>query len=142
MVDALSLLGPFVYAPLPDDVRPYVALMDHWWITDEAASVYSGALAVVSLDCHSPLIAYANGTPALYVRQPQDKKKAHMYNDFGMEKWLMPLEQVDGRAIAAKLLEIYESPEDAEAYLARGNARIAQAHEHTLKQGLSAVFGK
>ena len=28
MVDALALEGPFVYAPLPDDVRPYIVLRD------------------------------------------------------------------------------------------------------------------
>lgn len=142
MVDALALLGPHVYAPLPDDVRPYVAIRDKWWITDEAASIYAKSFAVLSLDCHSPLIAYAQCTPTVYARQPQDARKAHMYIDFGMGDWLMPIEETDGKALAEKMLEIYREPQAAAAYLAQGNLRIATIHEDTLTAALKAVFGK
>lgn len=142
MIDALSLLGPHVYAPLPDDVRPYIVLRDKWWLTDEAASIYARAFAVLSLDCHSPLIAYANGTPALYVRQPQDAQKAHMYNDFGMEQWLMPIEDVNGELIAERFLQIHDDPQGAREYLAQGNERITRIHEETLTQALTAAFGR
>jgi len=140
MADALSILGPHVYAPLPDDVRPHMVLRDHWWLTDEAASIYARAFAVLSMDCHSPLIAYPNGTPTVYVRQPQDAQKAHMYNDFGMEAWLMPVEDVDGKAIADRLLTIHADPQGAKQYLAAGITRIAHLHADTLKRALSAVF--
>ena len=96
----------------------------------------------MSLDCHSPLIAYPNGTPTVYVRQPQDAQKAHMYEDFGMGDWLMPIEDVDGEAIAAKMLKIYDDPKAAKEYLAQGNARIAEMHKETLTRALEAVFGK
>ena len=39
---------------------------------DEAASIYARALAVVSLDRHSPIIALAAGTPAIHLRVPTD----------------------------------------------------------------------
>jgi hypothetical protein len=139
MIDALALLGPHVYAPLPDDVRPRIILRDKWWMTDEAASIYARAFAVLSLDCHSPLIAYANGTPAVYVRQPQDEQKAHMYCDFGMSDWLMPIEETNGGAMAERMLEIYRDPKAAGDYLAQGMSRIAELHAATLEQALAAI---
>lgn len=139
MIDALALMGPHVYAPLPDDVRPRIVMRDKWWLSDEAASIYARAFAVLSLDCHSPLIAYANGTPAVYVRQPQDDQKAHMYHDFGMSNWLMPIEDATGASIAARMLEIHRHPEAARAYLDRGMARIAGTHAATLKQALASA---
>ena len=53
--------------PLPDDVKQNVVWRDTFWLPDEAASIYSKAQAVVSMECHSPLIALHNGTPA-YLR--------------------------------------------------------------------------
>ena len=50
--------------PLPADVKKNVVWRDTYWLPDEAASIYSKAQALVSLECHSPLIAYHNGTPA------------------------------------------------------------------------------
>jgi hypothetical protein len=141
MIDALSLLGPHVYAPLPDDVRPHIVIRDKWWLTDEAASLYARAFAVLSLDCHSPLIAYANGIPTVYARQPQDAQKAHMYNDFGMGEWLMPIEEVDGPTLAERLFSIHRDPRGAKEYLARGMARIAGIHKATLARALASVFG-
>ena len=58
--------------PLPKDVKKLVVWRDSYWLPDEAASVYAQAQAVVSVECHSPLIALRNGTPAFYVRQPTD----------------------------------------------------------------------
>jgi len=141
MYDALSLLGPHVFAPLPDDVRPQIVLRDWWWNTDEAASVYANAFAVLSLDCHSPLIAYANGTPTVYVRQPQDSQKAHMYHDFGMDNWILPIEDIDGEAIAERMLEIHGDPDGAREYLKQGMAHIAAVHDATMPQALAAAFG-
>lgn len=36
-----------------------------FWNADEAASVYARARAVVSLDCHSPIIALTAREPAI-----------------------------------------------------------------------------
>ena len=69
--------------PLPAEIRENVVWRDSYWLPDEAASVYSKAQAVISLECHSPLIALRNGTPAFYVRQPTDTCKGQMYRDFG-----------------------------------------------------------
>jgi hypothetical protein len=38
---------------------------------------------VVSAECHSPIIALSQGTPAFYVRNPADTVKAQMFRDIG-----------------------------------------------------------
>ena len=64
MTYAVPRLRPLLYDPLPPDVKPHVAVMDRYWLTAEAASVYTRAAAVLSFEMHSPIIAVANGTPA------------------------------------------------------------------------------
>jgi hypothetical protein len=49
--------------PLPADVKKNVVWRDTYWLPDEAASIYSKAQAVISVECHSPLIALHQGTP-------------------------------------------------------------------------------
>jgi hypothetical protein len=49
--------------PLPEAVKKNVVWRDTYWLPDEAASIYSMAQAVISVECHSPLIALHNGTP-------------------------------------------------------------------------------
>jgi len=43
--------------------------------------MYKRALAVVSMECHSPIIAYANQTPAFYLRLKENTIKGQMYYD-------------------------------------------------------------
>ena len=62
--------------PLPDDVKRKVVWRDSFWLCDEAASVLARAAALVSYDCHAPIIALIHGTPAIHVRLPTDTKKS------------------------------------------------------------------
>jgi hypothetical protein len=68
---------------LPDDVAPHVDVLPRFWDLAEAAGVYAEASAVLSMECHSPLIAVAAGTPAAYLRQPTDTIKGQMHPDLG-----------------------------------------------------------
>ena len=61
--------------PLPDEIKKNVFKKSDYWITDEAASVYKRAFAVISMECHSPIISYANNTPAFYIRQKKTQLK-------------------------------------------------------------------
>ena len=98
---------------LPEDVRSHVVWRDTYWLPDEAASIYARAQAVVSLDCHSPIIAAANGTPAFYVRQPTDTCKGQMYHDLGLDDWIFEIEQTSGAELWARLEKILSNPADA-----------------------------
>jgi hypothetical protein len=99
--------------PLPDDIKRNVVWRDTYWLPDEAASVYARAQAVVSVECHSPLIALHNGTPAFYVRQPTDTCKGQMYRDFGADDWFFEVDETTGAKLWDRLGAIHRDPAGA-----------------------------
>lgn len=103
----------FLIDPLPADVKRRVVWRNTYWLPDEAASIYSKALAVISADCHSPLIAYHNGTPAFYVRQPTDTCKGQMYRDFGASNWFFEIDETSGAELWSRLEDIHRDPAGA-----------------------------
>jgi len=113
--------------PLPEDIRRNVVWRDTYWLPDEAASIYAQAQAVVSVECHSPLIALRAGTPAFYVRQPTDTCKGQMYRDFGAGHWMFEVDETNGAALASRLAEIHRDPGGAkrrvQAIMAQVEAR-------------------
>jgi len=101
--------------PLPAEVKKNVVWRDSYWLPDEAASVYSKAQAVVSFECHSPLIALHNGTPAFYIRQPTDTCKGQMYRDFGAGEWFFEVDQTSGPELWSRLETIHRDHARARA---------------------------
>jgi hypothetical protein len=101
--------------PLPPEVRKNVVWRDSFWMPDEAASVYARAQAVISVECHSPLIALRNGTPAFYVRQPTDTCKGQMYRDFGANEWFFEIDETNGDQLWSRLRAIVRDPVKANA---------------------------
>jgi hypothetical protein len=122
MTYQVELLRPLLFDPLPEDVRRRVVVRDAYWLPDEAASTYARAGAVVSLEMHSPIIAVANGTPAIHVRQPTDTRKGRMWRDVGLGEWLFEADACTGEEIAARLLDVHRKPD-----LARKRAAEARS---------------
>jgi hypothetical protein len=123
--------------PLPDDVKRNVVWRDSYWLPDEAAAIYAQALAVVSVECHSPLIALHQGTPTFYVRQPTDTCKGQMYRDLGAGDWFFEVDETDGARLWARLAAIHRDPAAARAQVrviqglvgARQERMVAAARE-------------
>ncbi|MBL8176895.1 MAG: polysaccharide pyruvyl transferase family protein [Bryobacterales bacterium] len=113
MTYQVELAKQVLVDPLPADIRRNVVWRDSYWLPDEAASVYARAQAVVSLECHSPLIALHNGTPAFYVRQPTDTCKGQMYRDFGAGDWFFEIEETTGAQLWSRLEVIQRDPRQA-----------------------------
>jgi hypothetical protein len=101
--------------PLPADVKKNVVWRDTYWLPDEAASIYAKAQAVVSVECHSPLIALHNGTPTFYVRQPTDTCKGQMYRDIGANDWFFEVDETSGSQLWSRLEAIHKDPAGARA---------------------------
>ena len=101
--------------PLPAEIRKNVVWRDTYWLPDEAASIYSQAQAVISMECHSPLISLHVGTPAFYVRQPTDTIKGQMYRDFGAGDWFFEVDETSGRELWSRLERIVKDPRSAKA---------------------------
>lgn len=106
MTYAVTRLRPFLFDLLPADIKPHVAVMDRYWLTAEAASVYARAAMLVSFEMHSPIIALSSGTPAILLRQPTDTRKGQMWRDIGLERWIFEIDDSTGAEIAARTLEV------------------------------------
>ena len=115
MTYQVELAKQVLVDPLPEAIRRNVVWRDTFWMPDEAASVYARAQAVVSMECHSPLIALHNGTPACYVRQPTDTCKGQMYRDFGAGEWFFEIEETTGAQLWSRLEGIVRDPAKAKA---------------------------
>lgn len=126
MTYAVDIMDELLFTPLPDDVKPFVVKHDYW-MPDEAASLYAQAHTVLSCECHSPIIALGNGTPAFYIRQPQDTIKGQMYYDLGLSDWTFEIEQTTGKQIADRLMLV-----QADYPLAQQN--VSQAMKKVRKQ--------
>ncbi|QNN23241.1 polysaccharide pyruvyl transferase family protein [Planctomycetales bacterium ZRK34] len=131
MTYQIDVMDELLIDPLPADVKKNVVKRDTYWLPDEAASVYKRAHTVVSAECHSPIIAEANGTPAFYVRQPTDTIKGQMYYDLGLADWTFEVDDVTGKDIADQLMKVYSDytgaqKKRAEA-IAMANARFDEA---------------
>lgn len=124
-------IGQRLHGLLPPAIRAAVVCRPDYWLPDEAVATYARALALVSLDNHSPIFALAQGVPALYVRQPTDTTKGKMWEDVGLEDWYFEIETTTGAQIAERLLAIHHDPVSArvrvEAVMARVHARQRQS---------------
>ncbi len=136
---AVSRLRPLLFDPLPERIRNQVAVLDRYWLAAEAASVYARAAAVISFEMHSPIIAIASGTPAIYLRQPTDTRKGQVWRDLGLDDWIFEIEDSSGRAIARRLMDIGRDPVSARRTAARARhaarrrmARMLNALEQSL----------
>ena len=113
-----GIIDPLLYDPLPADVKSSVVRRKEYWLTDMAASVYARAAAVVSFECHSPIIAASMGTPCFYVHQPEDGIKGTMWKDVGLQSF--EVEKDSGDAIAEAVLAVHADPEAARAKVEKG----------------------
>ena len=111
MTYEVALLRPLLYDPLPDDVKSKVVVRPSYWLTDEAASTYRHAAALVSLEMHSPIIAVAGGRPAIHLRQPTDTRKGQMWRDVGLGGWLFEIDGATGDQIGERLLALHRDVE-------------------------------
>lgn len=123
--------------PLPEDVRRQVVWRDAYWLPDEAASIYARACAVVSIECHSPIFALANGTPTLHVRQPVDSVKGEMFRDVGVGDWLFEVEKTSGEELWRTVEGIVRDLPAARARVRSVMGKVAE-----LQRGMTLAIGR
>ncbi len=101
---------------LPADVKSHVVWRDRYWLTDEALSTYVRSAGLFGNEMHSPIMAVANGVPAVVCRFDDQTKKGFMWRDIGLDEWLFDLDQPDQYArIVPTILEIATDPAAAKA---------------------------
>lgn len=113
--------------PLPADVRASVEVLPYYWPLEEAAAVYARAHSVVSMECHSPIMSVVTKTPTIYVRQPTDTIKGHMWPDLELADSLVEIDEIPAGELEGAWNKIHLDRTGAVERTARG-ARIAENH--------------
>jgi len=132
MTYQVDIMDELLIDPLPEDVKPYIVKRGYW-LPDEAASVYAKAHTVLSFECHSPIIAAANGTPMFYLRQPEDTIKGQMYYDLGFNDWTFEINQTTGKQITDRLREIWKDYDKAKAKLTVSMNKVDEIYKERCK---------
>lgn len=115
---AVATAEEYLAGSFPDDVADRVRILPRFWELQEAAAVYRRSAAVLSMECHSPLIAVAEGIPTVYLRQPTDTIKGHMYRDLGLGDYLVELGDDDAvDRIAQVVNKILDDPSVAREHM-------------------------
>ena len=130
MTYEVGIMDELLVNPLPDDVKPFIVKRGYW-LPDEAASIYAKAHTVLSFECHSPIIAAANGTPCFYLRQPEDTIKGQMYYDLGFNDWVFEMDQTTGKQIADRLREVWKDYGKAKLKLKVSMDQVANIYKNT-----------
>jgi polysaccharide pyruvyl transferase WcaK-like protein len=138
MVHEVQLGADHVLPQIDPAVRDHVAWLSRYWGVDEAAAVYAHARAVVSVECHSPILAITSHTPAVYFRQPTDTIKGQMYADLGMPHAVAEIENGIAPAWSAALRSVTE-PEAARAEAAAGRQAATEHLEHMVRVAMRAI---
>ena len=101
VADELPHARRLVYGPLPDDVRSQCAMMDGFWLPDQAAGLYRQARVVLTMEQHSYLLAFGQETPAVVVTFAESGRKIEMVRDFGQPENLLDIDRVPAGTVAA-----------------------------------------
>ncbi len=128
MTYQVDIMDELLIDPLPDDVKPFV-IKRGYWMPDEAASVYRNAHSILSFECHSPIIALYNGTPAFYLRQPEDTIKGQMYYDLGYDDWVFEIMETEGKDIIGELMRVYGNYQAAQQKVIESNQHINRLYK-------------
>lgn len=137
----MELAKEFLVDPLPDDVRPFVVWRESYWNPDEAASVYTKARALVSMELHSPIMAVSRGTPAMYLRVPTDTIKGQMWRDIGLPEWIFEMDHVAAEEISAGLLELHNDYPEALRKTEQAQECVNRRIEDTIEVLAGSLMG-
>lgn len=135
---AVELAQQELVPRIPGDVVDKVLVLDRYWPLEEAHAVYAHACAVVSMECHSPILASTHGTPTIYLRQPTETVKGQMYADLGASEAVVEVER-DGAAGAVAAVErlLSDVPAACEASMAMNRT----AHSHLEDVARTVLYG-
>lgn len=122
MTYQVELCRSALYEPLKKDYADRLVLQGYW-MPDEAAAVYARAAALVSFECHSPILALRCGTPAFYLRQPEDTIKGQMYYDLSFDNWVFEIDKTDSSQIQKELGRVLTDSSYAKTYLENAMAK-------------------
>ena len=135
MTYQVPLLRTLIYDKLPDDVKPQVRVLDRYWLTPEACTVYAQAAAIASFEQHTPIMGIAAGVPSVLLRQTTDTRKGRMWYDHKLDDWVFEIDQSTGTQIAGRLVQI-----GRDLPAARATAAKARSYSHERMAAMVAAI--
>jgi len=133
MTYQIDIADELLIGPLPSDVKEKVVKRKTFWQVDEASSVYKRASAVLSLECHSPILALSHGTPCIHVRYPCDSVKGQMFKDIGLGRWLIEIDDASGSDVADAAIQILGHRRWAKDQVAEAMEVVAERRKAAMK---------
>lgn len=116
----IALGKEMLFDPLPEDVKERVVWRNRYWLTDEAVSTYVRSAGLFGNEMHSPIMAVANGVPAVVCRFAEQTNKGFMWRDIGLDDWLFDLDKPEEVArIVPTVLGIVKDPGAAREKVAK-----------------------
>lgn len=114
-----------IHDPLPSDIQKHVVNLEYFWNADEAASIFVRAHTIVCHEPHSPIIALANGTPIIHTYSEFHSPKCWMFQDIGLNEWLLEMDETPVEKMAETLFAI-----DADYPAAQTKVKKAMSYVH------------
>ena len=134
---AMGLAETALAGTFPADVAHRISILPRFWDLTEAAAVYRRASVVLSMECHSPLLALAEGIPSIYLRQPTDTIKGQMHHDLGLP--LIELGPEAGAEASRRLVAIAGDRETARQHTRRARQAARDMTGHMVAQTVTAA---
>jgi polysaccharide pyruvyl transferase WcaK-like protein len=129
--------------PLPPDVRSRVVWREHYWLPDEALSVYVRSAGLFGNEMHSPIMCIGNGVPALVCRWAEQTSKGIMWRDIGLGDWLFDFDdEADVRRLPAAVLAVARDPVAARRTAAAARAEVEQRVDEAMRVVMQALEQK
>lgn len=136
----MDVTKEWIYDKLPDEVKPRVVWREKFWLTDEAMSVYVRSAGLFGLEMHSPIMAVANGIPAIVGRFAEQTSKGFMWRDIGLGDWLFDFDQEAEIAnYVPAVLAMAKNPAAAKAKINDARKFVAKRQQETMEVLRKAV---
>lgn len=127
MTYQVDIMDDLLINPLPVDVKPFI-VKHGYWLSDEAASTYAKTFAVLSFECHSPILAAANNIPFFYLRQPEDTIKGQMYYDLGYGSNVFEIGKTTGKQVSDRLMSLHSDYNKALKNIKNVNRKVTELY--------------
>lgn len=102
-----------VYDLLPEDTKKHCVMLDEFWTTEQAVSLYRHARIILSMELHSFLLAIPQAVPTVVPTFKESGRKISMLNDFKVPDWYFDIDEAPAEAIADTIDGIHRNYEQA-----------------------------
>ncbi|MEO6523739.1 MAG: polysaccharide pyruvyl transferase family protein [Mucilaginibacter sp.] len=125
--------------PLPDEIKKNVVWRDSFWLPDEARSIYAKARVLISYEMHSPIIAFTEKVPAIYLKQPTDTRKGQMWRDIGLNDWIFEIDETPASQIANMVSHIHSNYTDAQKQIGIASTLVNKIQRETMHEAIQTI---